>query len=185
MTHPNPDPLHVPEAPVRRSSTTDHISVGPLLAILLVTIAVLVILAASRGGSNPGQLHGAGLIGSVLREAPRVPVTDPPTLGASLRGTATWYDAPSRTDAAAGPALRRALGSGWRGSWVRVSSGGASVAVRLTDWCACGPRNGTPTVIDLDDRAFRVLAPLSRGVIRVAVVPIDAVLPATDTEGGR
>ena len=42
------------------------------------------------------------------------------TATADLRGYATWYDAPSKQDAAAGPALRKALGRDWRGSWVRV-----------------------------------------------------------------
>jgi hypothetical protein len=41
--------------------------------------------------------------------------------------------------------------------------------VRLVDWCACGPRKGSPTVIDLTDQAFSQLAPLGRGVISVVV----------------
>jgi hypothetical protein len=109
----------------------------------------------------------------------------------SVRGLATWYDAPSLTDAAAGPALRRALGRTWRGSWVRVTHVGDGdarwVVVRLTDWCACGDRNGRPTVIDLDDRAFAELASLGAGVIKVTVERIDGVpeaptLPPTDEE---
>lgn len=96
-----------------------------------------------------------------------------------IGGQATWYDAPSRTDAAAGPDLRF---DGWRGSWVRVTSGERSVTVRLTDWCACQERNGRPTVIDLDDEAFAELAPLSRGVITVEVEILgDIELPETDT----
>lgn len=97
-----------------------------------------------------------------------------------ISGRATWYDAPSRTDAAAGPLLRF---DGWRGSWVRVTSGDRSVTVKLTDWCACGDRNGQPTVIDLDDEAFARLAPLSDGVIDVEVEVLgDApALPETST----
>jgi rare lipoprotein A (peptidoglycan hydrolase) len=101
---------------------------------------------------------------------------------AASGGYATWYDAPSKHDAAAGPLLRERLGD-WRGRWVTVSSGGKNVTVRLTDWCACGSRHGSPTLIDLDDQAFRELAPLSRGVIRVTVEPVERALPATDTEG--
>jgi hypothetical protein len=103
-----------------------------------------------------------------------VPIADVHT------GTATWYDAPSPQDAAAGPALR--VGN-WRGSWVIVRHGSDSVTVRLTDWCQCyGSR-----LIDLDDWAFASLAPLSQGVIDVTVEPV--TLPATDTvapasEGG-
>ena len=36
-------------------------------------------------------------------------------------------------------------------------------------YCACGPRKGVPTVIDLSDEAFSKLAALSRGVLRVTV----------------
>ena len=97
---------------------------------------------------------------------------------ALIGGQATWYDAPSRTDAAAGPDLRF---DGWRGSWVRGSSGERSVTVRLTDWCACQDRNGRPTVIDLDDAAFQELAPLSRGVLDVEVEVLDIELPETST----
>jgi hypothetical protein len=61
------------------------------------------------------------------------------------------------------------LGKGWRGDRVRVCSGGQCVTVRLTDWCACGPRHGQPTLLDLDDDAFRRLAPLGAGVIDVRV----------------
>ena len=68
-----------------------------------------------------------------------------------LRGVATWYAA-SKGTAAAGPALRAALGKDWRGDRVRVCAGGECVTVRLTDWCACGPRHGKPTLIDLGRR---------------------------------
>lgn len=97
-------------------------------------------------------------------------------------GYATWYDAPSKSDAAAGPQLRERLGD-WRGRWVRVTYGGKSIVVQLTDWCACGKRHGTSTLIDLDDKAFRELAPLSRGVLEVSVEPVEVALPPTDTEG--
>lgn len=107
-----------------------------------------------------------------------------PTQGidtALLSGNATWYDAPSEYDAAAGPALR--VGD-WRGSWVRVVSGDAEVLVRLTDWCACGDRDGRDTLLDLDDEAFARLAPLSAGVIEVEVhlgLAPDIEPPQTDT----
>lgn len=108
---------------------------------------------------------------------------------ARVTGNATWYDAPSIHDAAAGPGLRKALGSGWRGSVVRVSSGGHSVVVTLSDWCAC--RSGN-RVIDLDDKAFQRLAPLSAGIIVVSITvvggidePVTATAPPTDVEGGN
>ena len=87
----------------------------------------------------------------------------------SVRGTATWYCGsrctrghPGGLYAAAGSELR--VGD-WRGRRVRVTAGGRSVVVTLIDTCACrGER-----VIDLYGDAFRRLAPLSRGVVRVTV----------------
>lgn len=53
-------------------------------------------------------------------------------------------------------------------------------------YCACGQRHGEPTVIDLSVPAFRELAPLSRGIVRVIVsgpIPApDITLPPTDEE---
>jgi len=82
-----------------------------------------------------------------------------------LSGIATWYaSGPDCLCAAAGPALR--IGD-WRGSTVTVNG----LAVRLIDWCACGPRHGLPTLLDLSDEAFRRLAPLGLGIVRVGVTP--------------
>jgi hypothetical protein len=93
----------------------------------------------------------------------------------AVAGGATWYDwRPG--EAAAGPLLRDMLGD-WRGRLVRVSVKGKSVVVRLTDWCACGPRHGTPTLIDLDVRSFEALAPRSVGVLSVIVSPVDVPAP--------
>jgi hypothetical protein len=81
--------------------------------------------------------------------------------GHNLTGTATWY-AYRRGEAAAGPALRRAL-PGWRGRTVLVNG----VRVRLTDYM--GTTNQAK-VIDLDAGLFRAICgPLSRGVCRVTV----------------
>lgn len=88
-----------------------------------------------------------------------------------LAGLATWYRG-TAGEAAAGPALRAALGPGWRGRRVvvRLAPGGPGVTVRVSDFCACRDRNGLPTLIDLDVRDFQRLAPPSRGVIRVEAV---------------
>jgi rare lipoprotein A (peptidoglycan hydrolase) len=64
--------------------------------------------------------------------------------------------------AAAGPGLR--VGA-WRGRVVEVCSGGRCVWVTLIDWCACGGNH----LIDLYSDAFRQLAPLSSGALRVSV----------------
>lgn len=87
-----------------------------------------------------------------------------------VRGYATWYaTGPSGLFAAAGPTLRRALGPGWRGSRVLVCRVRRCVEVKLVDWCACGKRNGIPTVLDLSDEAFAAIARLGAGVVRVTV----------------
>lgn len=96
--------------------------------------------------------------------------TSPPSsihpLSVKRTGTATWYCCtrgyPSGLYAAAGPGIR--VGN-WRGRYVRVCAGSRCVRVRLIDWCACGHGR----VIDLYPEAFRRLAPLSRGVVRVQV----------------
>jgi hypothetical protein len=83
-----------------------------------------------------------------------------------LAGTATWFaTGPDGMFAAAGPRLRAALGLHWRGQVVTVC---ADVCIRVTldDWCACQPDT---RLIDLSDQAFRLLAPLSRGVISVTL----------------
>jgi hypothetical protein len=92
--------------------------------------------------------------------------------GRRTSGSATWYcktgvsscaaGYPGGMYAAAGPALR--VGA-WRGRVVRVCGGGACILVKLIDWCACGGSH----VIDLYSDAFRRLAPLSSGALRVTV----------------
>jgi len=100
---------------------------------------------------------------------------------ALLGGFATWHDACS-TCAAAGPALRHALGAGWRGTVLDIGGpGNAVVRVVLTDSCACRDRHDLPTLIDLSAEAFAELAPLDWGVVAVSI-EIPAQLPSTDSE---
>jgi hypothetical protein len=91
----------------------------------------------------------------------------------------SYPDRPGVADmyAAAGPAIRAALGD-WRGQYVTVSRAGhGSVTVRLVDWCACGS-----AVIDLYADAMWKLG--GSGRIRVTVSwGTPAELPSTDTEG--
>lgn len=92
-----------------------------------------------------------------------------PSSGVS--GNATWYclqgvsvchrDYSGGLYAAAGPQLR--VGN-WRGRHVQVWYSGRSVSVALVDWCACPNR-----LIDLYSDAFRQLAPLSAGQIKVKI----------------
>jgi hypothetical protein len=85
----------------------------------------------------------------------------------NLRGYATWH-ATGRDGwyAAAGPLLRQAIGRDWRGSRVLVCKHERCLEVMLNDVCFC--KHGR-RLVDLSDEAFRYLAALSRGVIRVSV----------------
>jgi len=102
--------------------------------------------------------------------APTLRATPRPTIrltGHRLVGTATWYCLtgvsgcmaihPGGLYAAAGPALRAALGVNWRGRAVLVRStwNTKGVVVILADWCACGGGH----VIDLYSDAMKVIDP--------------------------
>jgi hypothetical protein len=89
------------------------------------------------------------------------------------RGTVSWYCLPGRSActagypadglyAAAGPALRW---GDWRGRSLTLTAGDRSVRVTLIDWCACPDGR----LIDLYASAFRELAPLDRGIVRVVI----------------
>jgi hypothetical protein len=79
--------------------------------------------------------------------------------GRSLAGLASWYcragvsichyrypDGPGfDAYAAAGPALRQAIGSDWRGSFVTVDG----IRVKLVDWCQCYKGEPHEKIIDL------------------------------------
>jgi hypothetical protein len=82
---------------------------------------------------------------------------------ASMTGISSWFASPIGVSAA-GPALRTALGPGWRGVVVQVTANGRQVSTKLGDWCAC-PRRA----IDLDAPVFAALAPLSQGLMEVTI----------------
>ena len=91
---------------------------------------------------------------------------------AFLAGWASWYANGPGFFAAAGPELRRDVGSAWRDSSVVVTGVGTgqarSVSLPLTDWCRC--TGSADRLIDLSVAAFeRVCGPLSLGICRVEV----------------
>ena len=51
----------------------------------------------------------------------------------------------------------------------RQDNPGRCVTVVVRDFCACGPRHGDPTVIDLSRDAFARLADPSLGIVKVTV----------------
>ena len=80
-------------------------------------------------------------------------------------GTASWLRY-RHGHAAAGPALRAALGRGWRGTRVTVCGRGCASVV-LSGWMRSADK-----LVDLDASDFRaVCGPLRRGVCRVTVQP--------------
>ena len=116
---------------------------------------------------------------SLLAASPG-PVATSASADASVTGQATWYRY-HPGQAAAGRALRLALGPRWRGKWVNVTANGRTIRVRLTD-----SMGKTSRLIDLDPHDFARLAPLSQGVLRVTVSWGEAIaLPATDTVAPR
>lgn len=71
--------------------------------------------------------------------------------------------------AAAGPKLRKMLGSKWRNDQVKVCRGSDCVIVRLIDWCGCRKGHPDERIIDLYSDAFKELSYLGRGKLIVRV----------------
>jgi hypothetical protein len=138
-------------------------------------VALAAMLMATGFWMTPGEREAAEATRQPINQpepaakavsvAPRVAQAKPGAL--IVKGQAAYHatgrDGPF---AAAGPNLRAALGSGWRGTSVVVSAAGRSIRVTLNDWCWCPSKN---RVIDLSDEAFKSLAPLSVGVLQVTV----------------
>ncbi len=104
---------------------------------------------------------------AVLTGGPALDRVPPSPSVTALRGVASWYAAPRGT-AAAGPALRAALGPSWRGTRVSVASGGSVVSVTLADWCLCRV-GGSERLVDLPAGDFAALAPLGLGLAAAEV----------------
>lgn len=121
---------------------------------------------------------------ATTRPRPSKAVARPANLiyaGSILDSAASWYCLPHRSActagfspsglyAAAGPAIRAALGPGWMGQRVTVCTPDcghprASVVVRLIDFCQCpGGR-----LLDLYAGVYAQLGPLSTGLLDVEV----------------
>jgi rare lipoprotein A (peptidoglycan hydrolase) len=145
---------------------------GPRAAPVIVDFADPIRAAVPRPAP---RLTVAPRVASAATPRPRAeaaPTQAAPAGSARASGNASWYCKsgvsichnayPGGLYAAAGPKLR--VGK-WRGRVVQVCGNGSCVSVKLIDWCACpGTR-----VIDLYSDAFRVLAPLSKGTVKVTV----------------
>jgi hypothetical protein len=87
-----------------------------------------------------------------------------------VTGIASWFASPIGVSAA-GPALRAAIGAGWRGTRVRVTGPAGSAVTILSDWCQCYLGTASERIVDLNAPVFgAVCGDLSRGVCRVTVV---------------
>lgn len=154
----------------------------------LPSLAPVVVPSIPEAPHVPGASPLPSPVAATSSPSPTVgasmPATPVPTVtgaapGHSLTGTASWYCLPRSACtrgypatglfAAAGPALRAALGPNWRGRVVTARANGRAVRVRLIDWCQCYAGTSRERAIDLYASAFRQLAPLSHGVIKVEV----------------
>lgn len=143
-------------------------------------MAVAVIVLSLAACSSPAAI-------APPRQAPTPqPTYVPDSAVGTFGGTATWYcSATSPCTAGYGPAdlvaaIDPSTGVG-RGERLTVHHAGRSVDVTVVDVCACGGER----VIDLTSGAFSRLAPLSRGVIDVAIeVAGPAVTPPQTDSGG-
>lgn len=151
-----------------------------LTAAILVAFGLLALIVTQL--LIPADARGAVTV-------PPVTATNP-----DAEGWATWYDDPTPPRLPAGvdgyaavpswsfgdtPYVQHLCGAG-RGAITCVD-------VLVQDFCACGDRHGSPTIIDLSSGAFAEIADLSRGVILVRFgdrpwpTPVpDATLPPTD-----
>lgn len=108
-----------------------------------------------------------------------------PTLagGTTYTGLASWFPAAGMQGAV--PWWRPGQDPQWA-SVCRFTGGRSRcVTVLLTGWCGCLQGQSGERLIDLSPAAFRQLAPLSVGLIRVTLeVPVQGPrLPQTDTGG--
>ena len=99
---------------------------------------------------------------AVVRDVQSVSVR--PGGGGGRSGRASWYDD--------GPGLYAAVNSYRWGDprySVRVCAGSRCVTVTVRDFCQCYVGTSRERVIDLSPDAFRRLAPLSAGLVKVTV----------------
>lgn len=158
-----------------------------VLALLAGVGLGFVIATSSSAASRPAGIPDSGLDyrplaaphgplpspSSATRTGPaRIEVSPDPTVppASSIEGSATWYcSATSACTAGYGPsdlvaAIDPTLGIA-KGTRVTVTHEGSEVTVRIVDVCACAGSR----VIDLTSGAFKRLAPLSAGRIRVTL----------------
>jgi len=148
---------------------------------------------ATSGAPHEPWGDGPRAFSASVRRPGEVPVSGAPQPSGGIAtalvgGWATYCDpTPTRCQSWAPPALLGAVpwfrdGDAPFGVQVCVDDGARCVAVQVVSFCACGDRDGIPTVIDLSRAAFEQLAPASRGVVFVTIEwPVDE-LPMTSTE---
>lgn len=202
----DPKTGHCIDCAGRSGSPLGWVAVGALIVTAALAIAFLGWLTAPREAAVPTteatrDLSGLrdGASGPPLAGAPRAGTSGRPSptgaIGAALvsgglRGWATWC-APTPTHcqswgdgAMVGAVPSFSFGDEPYPVQVCAFEGGQAncVLVTVTSYCACGDRRGEPTIIDLSPAAFRSLAPLRAGIVRVVVdhVQPGMTLPPTD-----
>lgn len=145
---------------------------------------------SASGGAGAGNAGSDEPAGSTPR--PDAAVVTGGGVGSPLRVTAGTLHGWAKVDpgqgrghAAAGPALRRWLGGGWRGTTVTVWRGHAHVTVVLSDFCRCNTNPASVGLIDMDEDDFRALTGRGPGKAWVRITvggrSPSPTLPPTDT----
>jgi hypothetical protein len=188
----------------RNGSALGWIAVLAFVVTVALAIALIGWLTAPRPAAQVPAIDGRGDTPGQLTGAPTNPVAEQfpagaplptgeigePLVSEALTGWATWC-APTPThcqswgdDAMLGAVPSFTFGDEPYPVQVCAFEGGQAncVLVTVVSYCACGDRRGEPTVIDLSPAAFRSLAPLSAGIVRVVVdhVRPGLTLPPTD-----
>jgi hypothetical protein len=162
--------LAVPSAPAAGVSPAPGRTEGPrqaprsLRAVPPVRIMPSAVPVAARS-----------LAPSVTATMPAVDEASARTAAGTITGIATWFRSPQGVSAA-GPALRSALGPGWRGTSVQVCHDERCVVTVLGDFMRAD------RLVDLDAPLFARLAPLSVGVLAVTLTVIPEPPPTSTRE---
>ena len=120
------------------------------------------VIAANEAPAASPSLRAVPRLAAVTVPAPPSEDRDAGSV-MSMTGISSWY-AYIPGGAAAGPALRAALGAGWRGSVVTVTGPAGSAVVTLSDFMR------RDRLVDLDSRSFvAVCGALSLGLCEVEV----------------
>jgi hypothetical protein len=125
--------------------------------------------AVAPSAVNSATTQPTGSLAASDAVSTPAPTRKPPTSRGPVLVTGWATHWPAR-GAAAGQKLINAFHGHYLGHRIQACLGTACTSpIVLTTSCACGPRHGKPTVVDLPIWAFEQLAPYGAGVIWITV----------------